>query len=100
MGNLEQIPIKDNTTAQQFEMRVEGHLAKIEYTLSGDRIFLTHTEVPQALEGKGIAANMVSRVLIAIEERKLKLVPLCPYVAAYIRKHPEWKRLLAQGINL
>lgn len=97
---ISEIPVSDNTGSNQFEMKVEGKLAKIEYTLKGDRIFLTHTEVPAALEGKGVASAMVEKVLQNIEERKLKLVPLCPYVASYLKRHPDWKRLLANGIRM
>jgi len=95
-----QLEIVDNELARQFETRVDGHLAKVEYMMGADRIFLTHTEVPSALEGKGIASALVERVLQIVDERKLKMVPLCPYVATYLRRHPEWKRLLAHGINV
>ncbi|ATL48135.1 GNAT family N-acetyltransferase [Chitinophaga caeni] len=98
--DLKQIPVTDNELANQFEMRIDNKIAKIEYKITGDRIFLTHTEVPPALEGKGVAAILVEKVLHIVEERGLKLVPLCPYVASYLRRHPDWKRLLAHGINL
>jgi predicted GNAT family acetyltransferase len=94
------LDVKDNVNARQFEVKIDGLLAKVEYMMGGNKIFLTHTEVPPALEGKGIASALVERVLEIVEERKLKMVPLCPYVATYLRKHPEWKRLLAHGINV
>lgn len=94
------LEVIDNVNARQFEARVDGHLAKVEYMFGGNKIFLTHTEVPPALEGKGIASALVERVMYILEERRLKLVPLCPYVATFIRKHPEWKKLLAHGINV
>lgn len=94
------LDVKDNVNARQFEVKIDGLLAKVEYMMGGNKIFLTHTEVPPALEGQGIAAALVERVLEIVEERKLKMVPLCPYVATYLRKHPEWKRLLAHGINV
>ncbi|MGE7775111.1 MULTISPECIES: GNAT family N-acetyltransferase [Chitinophaga] len=94
------LEIRDNENAKQFETRVNGHLAKIEYMEGGNRIFLTHTEVAPQLEGQGVAALLVERVLSIIDERGQKIVPLCPYVATYIRKHPEWKKLLAHGINV
>ncbi|QEH43092.1 GNAT family N-acetyltransferase [Chitinophaga sp. XS-30] len=95
-----QLEIVDNELARQFETRVDGHLAKVEYMMGADRIFLTHTEVASALEGKGIASALVEKVLQIVDERKLRMVPLCPYVATYLRRHPEWKRLLAHGINV
>lgn len=63
-------------------------------------IYLTHTEVPPALEGKGIASQLVLKVLQDIEHKNLKLVPLCPFVAGYIQKHPEWKKLIMRGVRV
>ncbi|WP_109699555.1 GNAT family N-acetyltransferase [Chitinophaga deserti] len=94
------IEIKENLNAKQFETRVNGFLAKVEYMEGGNRIFLTHTEVAPQLEGQGVAAALVERVLAILDERGAKIVPLCPYVATFIRKNPEWKRLLAHGINV
>lgn len=98
----EQIVLKNNEMARQFEWRTDGHLAKVEYDFSSDkkRIFLTHTEVPPALEGKGVAARLVQAVLGHIEEKGWKLVPLCPYVKNYLKKHPEYLRLLDKGISI
>jgi hypothetical protein len=64
------------------------------------KIFLTHTEVPAALEGKGIGSIIVKLALEEVERRGLKLIPLCPFVGKYITKHPEWKRILAEDVNI
>jgi hypothetical protein len=61
--------------------------------------YLTHTEALPELEGKGIGSTLVKRVLEDIERKKLTLVPLCPFVAAYIQRHPEWKKLLLKETN-
>lgn len=71
----------DNTAEKQFEIQVDGHTAKIEYIKSQDKIFLTHTEVPRKLAGKGIGSGLVKLVLEEVEKRNLTLVPLCPFVA-------------------
>ena len=63
-------------------------------------IYLTHTEVPRELEGKGIGSQLVEKTLQDIERQGLRLVPLCPFVAAYIKKHPEWRRIVMKGINI
>ena len=63
-------------------------------------MFLVHTEVPPALAGKGVGNAIVEKTLHYLEENKLKLVPLCSFVSAYVKKHPEWKKLLAAGINV
>lgn len=63
-------------------------------------MYLTHTEVPNEFEGKGIASKMVKQVLQKIKDEGLKLVPLCPFIASYIKRHPEWKEILAKGYNV
>jgi predicted GNAT family acetyltransferase len=92
--------LNDNKDRKQFEMIVEGHTARIEYMIMANKIFLTHTEVPAALEGKGIGSVIVKLTLEEVEKRGLKLIPLCPFVGKYITRHPEWKRILADDVNL
>jgi len=89
-----------NEEAGEFQTEVEGHRAFIEYKLAQGRIYLTHTEVPKVLGGRGIGSSLVEGVLEQIEEANEVLFPLCPFVASYIRKHPEWKRILAPGVNV
>ena len=90
----------DNEDKKQYELRIDTQVAKIEYIKAAGTIYLTHTEVPKALEGKGIAKEMVLRTLEDIEKNELTLVPLCPFVAAYIKKHPEWRKLVLKGVNI
>lgn len=98
----EEVTLKNNELAKQFEWKIDGHLAKVEYDFSSDkkRIFLMHTEVPAALEGMGVASRLVQAVLELIGEKGWKLVPYCPYVKIYLKKHPEYKRLLDKGISI
>ncbi len=86
----------DNSAEKRFEMHTEGFTAFITYQLNGDTITLTHTEVPEELGGKGIGSEVVKRTLETIDERSLSLIVLCPFVAAYIKKHPEWRKLLVK----
>lgn len=81
----------DNIGEKQYEFQVEGKIARIEYLKAQGRIFLTHTEVPESLEGKGIGSALVRQVLDDIQEKGLKMVPLCPFVAGYLRRHPEYQ---------
>ena len=62
-------------------------------SLNGE-IYLTHTEVPAAFGRYGIGSQLAEKVLTDIERQGLRLVPLCPFVAGYIHKHPEWKRIV------
>ena len=95
-----ELALFDNNTAHQFELRVDGHLARIEYKRSGERIFLMHTEVDKALEGKGVGTAIIEKTLEFIERNKWELVPYCPFAIAYLKRHPEWKRLLAPEVTL
>ncbi|AKA35260.1 MAG: N-acetyltransferase [Muricauda sp.] len=90
----------DNTEKKQYEFQVGGHTPKIEYIKAQDKIYLTHTEVAKALEGKGIGSELVRQVLEDIKKNDLTLIPLCPFVAGYIKKHPEWRELVLKGINI
>jgi hypothetical protein len=94
------LDVQDNPSAKQYEAHIESATARIEYIKTKDKIYLTHTEVPQALEGKGIGSALVLKVLEDIEDKGLTLVPLCPFVALYLKRHPEWKKLVMKGINI
>ena len=92
---------KFNEAKKRFELEVDGHTAFIESILTNENImFLTHTEVPPALGGKGVGSNIVGQALQYIEDHGYTLAPLCPFVAKYLRIHPEWQRLLAKGYKV
>lgn len=96
MANL----LFDNKEQKRFEFQLKGGVPFIDYILTRNKIYLTHTEVPKALEGKGVGSALILAALEDIEKRELALVPLCPFVAAYIKRHPEWKKLVLKGINI
>jgi len=95
-----ELTITENKEAKRFEAHVEGHTAVIEYIRTEEVIYLTHTEVPTALGGKGVGSALVKGVLELIENEGLRIAPLCPFVAAYIKRHPDWQRILARGYNV
>ena len=98
---MENYKLIDNVALHQYEFRIGDLIPRNEYikTKNGE-IYLTHTEVPSALEGKGVGSSLVRLALEDIERQQLRLVPLCPFVAGYVQKHPEWKRLVMEGINI
>ena len=98
---MENYKLIDNVALHQYEFRIGDLIPRIEYikTKNGE-IYLTHNEVPSALEGKGVGSSLVRLALEDIERQQLRLVPLCPFVAGYVQKHPEWKRLVMEGINI
>jgi len=99
--DINQLKTINNEGKNRFELWVDGHLGRIEYIINKTGlIFLTHTEVDRPLEGKGVAPKMVKDALQYIQAHDLKLVPLCPYVAGYLKRHPEYHSLLAKGYNI
>ncbi|MEH6679954.1 MAG: GNAT family N-acetyltransferase [Sediminicola sp.] len=101
---FENIELIDNNKGdkKRFEIHVEGHIAFMEYMLSKQGIiYITHTEVPKQLEGKGIASALAGKVMDFIARSGLKLAPLCPFLASYLKRHPEKaKELLAPGYSI
>jgi uncharacterized protein len=73
----------------------DGETAVAAYQLEGDTIVFTHTRVPPAIEGQGVGSRLIRGALDAARDEGLKVVPQCPFVAAYIDKHPEYRDLLA-----
>ena len=96
-GNLDDVIVANNETAQRYEARVDGHLAVITYQRLGDRIVFIHTEVPEDLEGRGIASKMAQFALDDARAQGLAVIPRCPFVAGYIRRHPEYADLVPPG---
>ena len=84
----------DNKEKNRFEFHIGDQVAVADYHINGNVISMPHVGVPKALEGQGIASALVLAVLKNIDERKLKLIPICPFVVTYVQRHPEWKKLL------
>lgn len=87
--------VVDNKEENRFETEIEGQMAVIEYSVQPGILSLNHTEIPEALSGQGVASEMIEKVLLEIELRGLKVIPVCPFIRKYIDKHPEWKSILA-----
>lgn len=86
--------VQDNPAASRFETTVDGQLCVADYTLIGQRMSMTHTHVPPALEGRGIAAALVAEALAHARREGWRVRPLCSYVARYMQRHPETLDLL------
>jgi predicted GNAT family acetyltransferase len=86
--------VQDNPAKHQFEMIVDGHTALAAYRLKPGVITFTHTEVPKELGGRGIGSQLAKGALNQARERGLKVVPLCPFIKAYIEKHPDYADLV------
>ena len=92
---IDDLNVEHNVGARRFELRYGDSLAWLEYYLRGSTIIYTHTIVPPALEGHGIAGRLAREALDYARDRGLTVVPLCPYVADYIEKHPDYGDLVA-----
>lgn len=86
--------VVNNAARGRYELAVEGHIAAAYYDISGNVITFTHTKVPKELEGRGIGSRLIKGTLDQVRAQGLKVVPLCPFVKAYIGKHAEYADLL------
>ena len=86
--------VVNNKAQHRYELTVEGHLAATYYKLADGVITFVHTEVPPELGGKGVGSALVKGALDQVRADGLKVVPQCPFVKAYIGKHPEYADLL------
>jgi uncharacterized protein len=95
-GNREvnNLNIENNQSAQRWEAHLGQYLAVAEYRRRGETIFFIHTEVPRELEGQGVASKLVKTALDEARTQHLAVVPFCPFVAGYIRRHPNYKDLV------
>ncbi len=87
--------VRDNAARHRFELDAEGHIAFSQYKRAGGVIDIMHTEVPPALNGKGIGSRLVRGLLDLARAEGAKVRPLCPFVRSYIDKHPEYADLVA-----
>lgn len=88
--------VVDNAGEHRFEIRVDGERAGAAYyrlhpadAAEPERIVFTHTEVDPQYEGKGVGSRLAGGALTLAKERGLQIVAQCPFIAAYLKKHPE-----------
>jgi len=84
-----------NEKACQYEYHIDGHIAYIRYDEQNGHMHLTHTTVPEALAGKGLAKTLLEDVLQEIKKDNKKVVAKCTYIVKYQEKHPEAHDLFA-----
>lgn len=89
-------PVAHDAGRLRFSCRLQGHEAVLDYRLVEGRMTITHTGVPQAIGGRGVAAALVRTALDRARTKGWRVVPACSYAAAYLRRHPEYANLLAR----
>jgi predicted GNAT family acetyltransferase len=85
--------VRDNAQLNRFELDTDGHIAFSNYKRGDGVLTILHTEVPKALEGRGIGSALIRGVLDAARAEGLKVKPVCPFAKSYVDRHPEYADL-------
>jgi len=92
--------IKDNQFSRQFETSVDGKMLSVEYSIQERKLFLTKINIPEGMEEEPILSDLLKLILEIAEEKRQKVVPTHPKVAAFFRKNPRYKEMLPPGIRI
>lgn len=90
MSERGEIRVRDNPTARQYEVTIDDEVALVAYSLDGDTVTFTHTEVPTRFEGQGVGGAIVRFALDDARRRALRVIPMCPFVRAWLKRHAEY----------
>lgn len=80
--------VRDNSRENRLEITIGDQVAFAEYQIAPRTITFTHTRVPEALRGRGLGTKLITAGLSLARERNLRVVPQCPFFAAYLKAHP------------
>lgn len=97
-GNTQSAGVAHNASKQRFEVDTDGRLSVLEYRFKNHRLFLTHTEVPAALEGQGLGTKLAHAALEYARQNGLTVVAICPFVKEYVDSHPEYQSLVTTSV--
>lgn len=90
------VEVRDNRAGKRYELLVDGDVrGRIRYTAEPGTLTLIHTEIDADLEGHGLGSRLVQEALEDIRARKLRLVPICPFIRSYLERHREYADLVA-----
>lgn len=92
--------IKDNTFSRQFETTVGESRLTIEYSIQERKLFLTRINLPEDFDNEDVVSEFIKNILDIADEKRLRVVPTHPKVAAFFRKNPKYKEMLPPGIRL
>jgi len=96
---LNELNVTHNEAENRFETWIDGQLSKLDYTEDGDTIVMMHVGVHPAHRGQGVAGKVTQVALEYAKEKSLRVIPMCSYVGAYIRRHPEYIELTKQHVS-
>lgn len=95
MPDVDPGAVKRNDDRTRYELLVDGKLAVCEYNRLANAVMFTHTEVPEALEGRGVGSALARGALDDVRSQELQVIPLCPFIATFMRRHEEYQDLLS-----
>jgi uncharacterized protein len=97
-GTVAETDVVHVPEASRYELRLDGHLVGLAaYHRRGNRIAFTHTEVDESCEGQGFGSRLAAAALEDAKSGGLDVVPLCPFIAHFIKRHPEYEPLVASA---
>ncbi len=99
-ASTDQFNVVHQPDKKRFAVLLDDAEAVLEYIPAKKYLVFTHTEVPQSHEGKGLASQLARTGLEYAKEIDQQVLPLCPYVAMYIRRRPEYRPLVLPGFNV
>jgi predicted GNAT family acetyltransferase len=94
--DLEKLKVIHNEANHTFEVWIDGYLSKLDYIQDGKNFVITHVGVYPEHRGQGVAAKIVDASLEYAKQNALRVIPMCSYAAAYIRRHPQYSELTNQ----
>lgn len=97
---IEASELVDNDFLRQYELKIDDHLAKIEYSLQERKIFLTKLIIPDEINSEEFQKEFLVVVFNDIEDRNLSVVPTSPEIAKFVRKNRKYKRMLPVGVRI
>lgn len=97
--DLEKLVVTHNPAEARFETWIDGQLSKLDYMLDGDTIVMTHVGVYPEQRGQGVAGKLTQVALEYAKENSLRVIPMCPYIATYIHRNPQYIELTKQQMN-
>ena len=94
--DLDKLAITHNEADHTFEVWIDGYLSKLDYIQDGKNFVIAHVGVYPELRGQGIAGKIVEAGLQYAKQNSLRVIPMCSYAAAYIRRNPQYSELTHQ----
>jgi Predicted acetyltransferase len=97
--DVEKLVVTHNPAEDRFETWIDGQLSKLDYMLDGGTIVMTHVGVYPEQRGQGVAGKLTQVALEYAKENSLRVIPMCPYIATYIHRNPQYIELTKQQMN-